>query len=254
MSAHPRTFQTTPAVAAVVAVLTGLVAAVAFSVPESGQYGVTTLYLWPIVIAALWFGPRIGIGVVAAVLVLQAAWYLTEPHAVSTGGGMIAVGIRGATCIFIAWLVGDFAQRLRHTALTDPLTKLPNRRAFFEEAHRRGHSANLIGVITCDVDGLKQINDRDGHEAGDAAIIAVARALRGRLGARAFVCRFGGDELVALTTPEIANALAAEADPIPGARIGVSIHSTVAHLTIDDSLAEADQSLYRAKSRLRDAA
>jgi diguanylate cyclase (GGDEF)-like protein len=254
MSPRVPTIETTPAVAALVAMLTGLVASAQFAVPASPQYGITTLYLWPIAIAALWFGPRIAMGVVAVVLTLQAVWAVTAPTGISTGGGLVAVGVRGATYIFIAWLVGDFARRLRRTALTDPLTRLPNRRAFFEEVRRRARSASLIGVVTCDVDGLKQINDREGHEAGDAAIIAVSRALRARLGARAFVCRFGGDELVALTTPAVAQELAAESDPVPGARIGVSIHSTVDHGSIDDALAEADHDLYRAKSRLRAAA
>lgn len=249
-----RTTETKPAVAALVALLTGLVGAVQFSVPDSQQYGVTTLYIWPIAIAALWFGPRIATGVVAAILLVQALWYLSAPHGVSAGGGVIAVTIRGATYVFIAWLVGDFARRLRRTALTDPLTKLPNRRAFFEEVRRRGHGATHLGIISCDVDGLKQINDRDGHDAGDAAILAISRALQTHLGRSAFVCRFGGDEFVAITTPEIAHRVAAMTDPIPGARVGVSVHSTVDPGSIDDALAEADRSLYRAKVRLRQAA
>lgn len=246
--------QTTPAIAALVAVLCGIVASVQFSIPASQQYGITTLYLWPIAVAALWFGPRVATGVVIAVLAVQAAWYVSAPAGVSTGGGLVATAVRGATYVFIACLVGDFAGRLRRTALTDPLTKLPNRRAFFDEVRRRSHAATSIGVVTCDVDGLKQINDRDGHDAGDAAILATARTLRARLGKEAFVCRFGGDEMVALTTPEAARRLAGEPDPVPGARIGVSIHSTLGDGSIDDALASADQALYRAKARLRPAA
>ena len=51
-----RTVDSPPAIAAVVAVLIGLVASVQFSVPTSQTYGIATLYLWPIAIVALWFG------------------------------------------------------------------------------------------------------------------------------------------------------------------------------------------------------
>jgi len=243
------TLQTTPAVAAVVAVLVGLVAAVEFSVPSSQSVGVPTLYLWPIAIAALWFGVRVSVGVVGAVLLVQTAWYATVPHSLSTGGGIVALGLRGATYLFIAGVVGHFATRLRRVALTDPLTKLPNRRAFFEEAHRRSRTAERLGVVIADLDGLKQINDLRGHEAGDAAITRAGRALRAYLGDSAFVCRFGGDEFLALTTPEVARHAAEATDPIPGLRIGASIHSTVDAARIDAAIAAADGSLYRAKQR-----
>jgi GGDEF domain-containing protein len=245
--------ETTPAIAAVVAVLTGLVAALEFSIPATQAYGITTLYLWPIAIAALWFGVRVSVGVVVAVMLLQVAWYLGMPHGVSTGGGLASVAIRGATYLFIACLVGEFANRLRRAALTDPLTKLPNRRAFFEEVRRRGNTAPFLGVVSCDVDRLKQINDRDGHEAGDHAIIETGRALTRLLGRSAFVCRFGGDEFLALTTPEIAGRIGAVPDPIAGARVGTSVHSTVGEASIDHAIALADHALYRAKQRVRDA-
>jgi hypothetical protein len=67
----PRTMQPMPAIAALVAVLVGLIAAVEYSVPVSPQYGLTTLYLWPIALAALWFGSRIAVGVVAAVMLIR---------------------------------------------------------------------------------------------------------------------------------------------------------------------------------------
>ena len=241
--------QTTPAVAAVVAVLVGLVAAVEFSVPSSQSVGIPTLYLWPIAIAALWFGVRGAVGVVCAVLLVQIAWYATVPHGLSTGGGIVALALRGATYLFIAGVVGEFAARLRRVARTDPLTKLPNRRAFFEEAQRRSQKAERLGVVIGDVDGLKQINDLRGHEAGDEAISRAGRALHAYLGDSAFVCRFGGDEFLALTTPEIAQRAAAATDPIPGLRIGASIHSTIRSARIDDAIAAADGSLYRAKHR-----
>ena len=247
----PRGLQTVdspPAIAAVVAVLVGLVAAVQFSVPTSPTYGIATLYLWPIAIVALWFGARIAFGVVAAVMAMQAVWVLTVAP-ISATEGLVSVVVRSATYLFIAGLVGQFASRLRRVALTDPLTGLPNRRAFFDEVRRRSQTASAIAVVTCDVDGLKTINDRDGHDAGDAAIIRTGQELRRLVGKGGFVSRFGGDEFLGLTTTENAERIAAAADPIPGARVGVAVHSTTGAGSIDGAIAAADQALYRAKRR-----
>src|SRR5436305_1297548 len=109
-------------------------------------------------------------------------------------------------------------------------------------------NGGAIGVVTCDVDGLKTINDRDGHDAGDSAILRTGRELRRIRGRDGFVARFGGDEFLALTTPETAARIAATLDPIPGARVGVAVHSTTDG-SIDAAIAAADQSLYRAKRR-----
>jgi len=242
-----RTVDSPPAIAAVVAVLIGLVASVQFSVPTSQTYGIATLYLWPIAIVALWFGARIAVGVVGGIMAMQAVWVLTVAPTSATGG-LISVVLRSATYLFIASLVGQFASRLRRAALSDPLTGLPNRRAFFEEVRRRSQNAGAIGVVTCDVDGLKTINDRDGHDAGDTAIRRTGQELRRLVGREGFVARFGGDEFLALTTPEIAERIAATLDPVVGARVGVAVYSTTDG-SIDAAIAAADQSLYRAKRR-----
>jgi GGDEF domain-containing protein len=228
--------------------LVGVVAAVQFSVPTSQTYGIATLYLWPIAIVALWFGARIAVGVVGAIMAMQAVWVLTvAPN--SATGGLVSVVLRSATYLFIASLVGHFASRLRRVALTDPLTGLPNRRAFFEEVRRRSQTVASIGVVTCDVDGLKRINDRDGHDAGDAAIIRTGQDLLRLLGDGGFVARFGGDVFLGLTTPEMGERIAAALDPVGGARVGVAVHSTTGEGSIDAAIAAADQSLYRAKRR-----
>jgi diguanylate cyclase (GGDEF)-like protein len=180
-------------------------------------------------------------------MAMQAVWVLTVAPTSATGG-LISVVVRSATYLFIASLVGHFATRLRRVALSDPLTGLPNRRAFFEEVRRRSQIAGAIGVVTCDVDGLKAINDHLGHDAGDAAIMRTGQELRRLVGRDGFVARFGGDEFLALTAPETAEKIAVALDPIRGARVGVAVHSTTDG-SIDIAIAQADQSLYRAKRR-----
>jgi diguanylate cyclase (GGDEF)-like protein len=96
-------------------------------------------------------------------------------------------------------------EQLRVLADQDPLTGLPNRRAFmrvleheFERARRYGHP---MALVLGDVDAFKQINDTYGHPGGDRALCAVADALRAGLRDSDGAFRIGGDEF-ALVLPE----------------------------------------------------
>lgn len=93
---------------------------------------------------------------------------------------------------------------LKHNAMTDAVTGLPNRRALIEEVSRRlarrerDGSDLLIAFI--DLDGFKQINDRHGHDAGDRFLKAIAHDLAGCHRADDFTARLGGDEFVVLAS------------------------------------------------------
>jgi diguanylate cyclase (GGDEF)-like protein len=92
--------------------------------------------------------------------------------------------------------------RLRDLALTDELTGLLNRRGFLDAARSRVEAARraggALGLLYADMDGLKTINDRFGHEQGDRAIADVAAALRRVFREGDVVARIGGDEFIAL--------------------------------------------------------
>jgi diguanylate cyclase (GGDEF)-like protein len=93
-------------------------------------------------------------------------------------------------------------QRALHRALgearTDPLTKLWNRTAFDEQlslwsaVHRRYGSP--VSLILFDLDSLKRINDGNGHAAGDAVLVHLARVIRDSSRESDFAARIGGDE------------------------------------------------------------
>lgn len=91
-----------------------------------------------------------------------------------------------------------------HFALTDPLTGIPNRRAFDRELDRtlagaqRSDDQVHLGFI--DLDGFKAINDEHGHDAGDRFLIAMAGQLKRGLRDGDFVARYGGDEFVVFGT------------------------------------------------------
>jgi len=98
------------------------------------------------------------------------------------------------------------ADALRALTLTDSLTGVANRRAFSEridnEWRRTGRAGLPLALILADVDHFKMYNDHYGHQAGDAALGAVARAM-GRAANRAqdLVARYGGEEF-AILLPE----------------------------------------------------
>jgi diguanylate cyclase (GGDEF)-like protein/putative nucleotidyltransferase with HDIG domain len=91
-------------------------------------------------------------------------------------------------------------ERLALSATTDPLTGLANRRAFEErlDARLAVGSPEPFSVLMLDVDDLKQVNDVQGHAAGDGVLKQVAAVLRSHLRQEDLVTRWGGDEFVLL--------------------------------------------------------
>jgi diguanylate cyclase (GGDEF)-like protein len=102
-----------------------------------------------------------------------------------------------AVAIRQRWLLESVA-RERFRAEHDELTNLPNRTLFTERLERalvRAHrSGGHVGVLYVDLDGFKPINDKYGHEAGDAVLRVVARRLRRAIRETDTAARLGGDE------------------------------------------------------------
>ena len=156
---------------------------------------------------------------------------------------------------------------MRSLAATDVLTDLPNRRALGDAL--RSHlalaerGATALSVVLIDVDHFKQINDRHGHAAGDAALVMLARLLRGLLRGGDLVGRWGGEEFL-IVTPSTSLAAAADLAERIRARVAewpfdhgdaVSISLGVSQALPGDNLdalmQRADRALYRAKGRGR---
>lgn len=88
-------------------------------------------------------------------------------------------------------------EEARGDARRDPLTGLPNRRAF-EEAFADYNATEIpLCLAVCDVDRFKRVNDQFGHSVGDRVLKAIAEALRGAC-ADQFVARYGGEEFAIL--------------------------------------------------------
>ena len=159
-------------------------------------------------------------------------------------------------------------QELRQRASTDELTGLLNRRellaqleTLLEQSDRR-RSGERLGLLFCDLDLFKEINDSLGHAAGDLVLCSVADRIRSAVRNDDLVGRMGGDEMVVVlrsvadldAAVTIAEAIAAAVcEPINGSQrqivITASIGVTLARPTedVDALMSRADVAMYAAK-------
>lgn len=159
-------------------------------------------------------------------------------------------------------------QELYYLAHYDSLTKLPNRKLFFDilncmiEYARQGK--RLLAVMFLDMDAFKPVNDRYGHAIGDELLVAVAERLRSAVRKSDTVSRLAGDEFVILlgdldnikVVEHLASKLINQiAQPymIAGNQIEISVSIGITIFpndadTADELLKAADAAMYLAKS------
>src|SRR5205085_4895774 len=98
---------------------------------------------------------------------------------------------------------------LRHQAMHDALTDLPNREMLYERLENAMNDARqrdaMAGLMLMDLDRFKEVNDSFGHHFGDMLLKQVAFRLRNQVGAYDTVARLGGDEF-AIVVPKIRDA------------------------------------------------
>lgn len=130
-------------------------------------------------------------------------------------------------------------ERLAFLAHHDELTGLANRRALEEHLATRTAGGDTFGVVLCDLDGFKPINDVYGHEAGDVVLTAVARRLQHGLRTGDLAARLGGDEFVVVVGSAVDTAaLAAIAERIRH-RLAEPVGYGTHHLRFSASLGTA---------------
>ena len=161
-------------------------------------------------------------------------------------------------------------QKLERLSYIDELTNLPNRRFFNDfcsrEWHRAKREQNDLALIMIDLDYFKEINDLQGHQAGDICLAAAARALESALGRQYdLIARYGGDEFVAVIPAcgiesarrisdamrENISCLGFKNAPSPFGKltvsIGVASQKTSGAECCEELIRAADEALYRAK-------
>ncbi len=164
--------------------------------------------------------------------------------------------------------LADLKNEYKRAATHDALTGLPNRLLLHDRlAHaiaRAKRYESLVAVAFVDLDGFKPVNDRLGHDAGDALLVALARRMQDALRETDTLARLGGDEFVAvladLPDREMAfklvdrlNEVLSQPFPLAGeevrlsASIGVALYPADGVDEADQLVRLADQAMYRAK-------
>ena len=159
-------------------------------------------------------------------------------------------------------------QHLRALTREDSLTKLFNRRYFFEvaaiEFERARRYGTTLSLMMIDLDFFKRVNDKYGHQAGDRVLNQVAHLMQSVVRATDIVGRYGGEEFVVLLTQAglaeamvLAERLRSKINNaeivVDGHRLRVSISIGVserlpADTSFDDLVSRADSALYQAKA------
>lgn len=113
------------------------------------------------------------------------------------------------------WIMGRFIEsllairnlvrNLKEMSYLDQLTKIGNRHALWEYIEKMKKD-NGVGIVYCDITGLKRVNDEEGHEAGDRLIISACECMKEMLRGYALF-RLGGDELLAVCSEISENEL-----------------------------------------------
>jgi diguanylate cyclase (GGDEF)-like protein len=184
---------------------------------------------------------------------------LSIEHQIPLFGAIFAV----TTGFILTYLSG---QRVTDRALTlsetDELTELGNARAFDLHLGDLARRHQQFALMYMDVDGLKKVNDRLGHGAGDAALRRIAKVLRASLRPKDQAARLGGDEFAILLVGADAGAAQAAADRVlagiasenealePEQRVGASIGIVpdAQRFTTTEAVRAADSAMYASKT------
>ena len=160
---------------------------------------------------------------------------------------------------------------VRHRALHDPLTALPNRELALDRLEgalaRRRRDGRAVAVLLADLDQFKLVNDSLGHAAGDELLVALAPRLHDAVRPSDTVARLGGDEFLVVceqldgpheairVAERVAQAInqpivLAASEHFITASIGIAVAES-ADAVPEDLLRDADAAMYRAKERGR---
>ena len=133
----------------------------------------------------------------------------------------------------------NLIRRLRDMSYCDQLTKIGNRHAMNEFIENRQRHT-CLGIVYCDVTGLKRLNDSEGHEAGDRLIINACESLKRAFGGHGLF-RIGGDELLAICTGMEEQELWEKTAQLKKELKEKKIHMAVGAVWETDSLAGIDR-------------
>lgn len=180
---------------------------------------------------------------------------ITQKWAVPVLMTSIAVTVGTLVECSVSW---KRAKQAEEASLVDALTGLYNRRGWdrrlLEEANRLKRAHEPAAIIVLDVDGLKVINDSNGHAAGDAALRQVSNILREVTRENDIAARLGGDEFglfapeATRTDGEVILARLQRGFAKASLSVSVGISYVEEHENLDAAMIHADHEMYKNKN------
>lgn len=231
-------------------------------------------------------GPQFALTFLYSLCVIAAAWFISHRWALITCGLATAaalevnifferderwlVVVANNVLLALSFLIFAYlTTSVRNSVLVlvdsnrlDDMTGILSRRGFLDElaaARRRAIQRQTpLGVVYLDLDGLKEVNDREGHAAGDALIKRFVQGTCGHLRSTDIFGRLGGDEFAIVlerADPLVIDGVVGRIvnDPeIPQVSCGVRVFGAGQYPTPVEMLARADRRMYEDKQRRKD--
>ncbi len=219
----------------------------------------------PSAMVAARFRPQVvALAIVLTVLLILASTLAVDPAA-TIGDPVSVIATLALLAVVISIVLALQAAELHHRdeAILDPLTGLLNRHALIPRFTEISHQARLthqpVCLLLCDVDTFKEVNDRYGHDRGDAVLRDVAYELRKRLRSFELAYRLGGEEFLIVLPgvshgegQEIAERLRAAIEETRPTDIPITVSFGLSAASGEEVVYEslfkaADRALYEAK-------
>jgi diguanylate cyclase (GGDEF)-like protein len=239
-------------------VLGGVMVSLGIVFGGGGPAAVATsfFFVWIALYVAWFFSPRATATHLIVDSVAMAAMLGVNGTAAGPAVWLLVMG----TALVVSVVVTLLRRELVRVATSDALTGLPTRHVLSvvmnQEIARAARTGAPLCLAMLDVDGLKTINDEQGHQAGDRALVAAAAAWSSVLRESDLIVRFGGDEFVAVLpaiTPPVARELIARLREASDVACSIGLAWWREGEDLDSVLVRADKDLYtkRAAARAR---
>lgn len=223
------------------------------------------VYLLICAFSAWFVGNRFAVALFVLIASLQ---FLRGDAIIFRGTEVITVvnaSLQFSSALAVVLMLGVAREALEiewRSARLDPLTGALNRKAFFEAAKDESSHGRMAVIVYADVDGLKRLNDKLGHEAGDEVLREFAARIRKSIRKNDLFARMGGDEFVIMLKVRDANAAKIVAERLNKV-LNLGLDGDEAKLTcslgilflptgtrlIDAELRQADTLMYLAKRK-----
>ncbi|MCZ8512125.1 GGDEF domain-containing protein [Paenibacillus filicis] len=156
--------------------------------------------------------------------------------------------------LFIFERVIEIMQAIYNSSITDGLTKLYNRKYFYNRVQQCINQQTPVSIIFSDIDNFKKLNDTKGHHMGDQVLKQVAHIMKEEAEDSGLCGRYGGEEMVVLVTDpdesagELAERIRARVQEETIVTVSMGYSSYKKGLGADELIKKADEAMYQAKT------